>query len=317
MVMSTVRSFRILDETNRSHGVIADDGRDRYLDPTHDDRSVSVGVEREAEQAGKLLRRAREARRLRLSDISEHLRIRQDYLAAIEDGCFRELPGAPYTATFLRSYAEYLKVDQSKMTDALAEFSKQTPAPNIESNNRPVRKPLAAARFFLALPLVLVVAILASWAGLSTGTDNQQNVQPVPDPGEILRANQAANHPARIDPRSAIASTTSPLEKRLALAEPGAIYGDDSATSRIVLWADDDSWIEIADPKGNIVFAKLLAPGDRYYVNDLVGQTLSTGNAGGMAIYVDGSDIPVFGSIGEVRRNIALEPQRLRAHRIQ
>ena len=40
---------------------------------------------------------------------------------------------------------------------------------------------------------------------------------------------------------------------------------------------------------------------------------MRTGNAGGLAIIVDGNPVPPIGPMGGVRRNVALDPQALMA----
>ena len=59
-------------------------------------------------QLSRELRSARNARGENIRDISAKLRIRGDYLAALEAGAFDSLPPPPYGVAFLRSYARYL-----------------------------------------------------------------------------------------------------------------------------------------------------------------------------------------------------------------
>ena len=44
----------------------------------------------------------------------------------------------------------------------------------------------------------------------------------------------------------------------------------------------------------------------------VVGLTLLAGNAGGLEVFVDGVAIPRLGPVGAVRRDVPLEPGRLR-----
>ncbi|MGL1751845.1 helix-turn-helix domain-containing protein, partial [Vibrio parahaemolyticus] len=47
----------------------------------------------------------------KLTDIAEALRIRVEYLAALEAGSLEGLPGPAYAMGFLRAYADYLGFD--------------------------------------------------------------------------------------------------------------------------------------------------------------------------------------------------------------
>ena len=60
---------------------------------------------------GALLRASRIRRGEGLRDVADQLRIRFVHLEAIEDGRFKELPGATYAIGFIRTYAEHLGLD--------------------------------------------------------------------------------------------------------------------------------------------------------------------------------------------------------------
>lgn len=92
---------------------------------------------------------------------------------------------------------------------------------------------------------------------------------------------------------------------------PGASSDPDR---EIVLKAVVDSWIQIRDATENkLVLTRLLRKGEQYTVPLREGLTLVTGNAGGLEVTVGGDATPSLGPIGVVRRNILLDPERLRA----
>jgi hypothetical protein len=73
---------------------------------------------------GSLLHYHREKRKLDLERISEDLRIRQDYLEAMEEGQFDLLPTGIYRRSFVKAYAEYLKLDPDNVLKMLDEQGK-------------------------------------------------------------------------------------------------------------------------------------------------------------------------------------------------
>ena len=82
----------------------------------------------------------------------------------------------------------------------------------------------------------------------------------------------------------------------------------------IVLTATIDSWIQIRDSVENrLILTRLLRKGEKYAVPSRDGLTLVTGNAGGLEITVGGQATPSLGPLGVVRRNVVLDPVRLRA----
>ncbi len=81
-----------------------------------DDRAAEApGAPAQPRHVGILLRRAREAQNEDLRVAATHLRIRDGYLRAIEDGRFDELPSGAYALGFVRAYAIHLGLDGDKL----------------------------------------------------------------------------------------------------------------------------------------------------------------------------------------------------------
>ncbi len=85
-----------------------------------------------------------------------------------------------------------------------------------------------------------------------------------------------------------------------------------STSSRIVIGARADSWLQIQGPGNELVMTRILRASESYPVPDRPGLVMVTGNAGGIEIVVDGQAIAPLGPVGVVKRNIALDPDSLR-----
>lgn len=83
--------------------------------------------------------------------------------------------------------------------------------------------------------------------------------------------------------------------------------------TRIRINARLDTWIKITDHNGRSVINRVLNAGEGYDVPDEAGLKMITGNAGGMDILVDGAAIPPLGEPGKVRRDVELDPEKLKA----
>ncbi|MBV8888072.1 MAG: helix-turn-helix domain-containing protein [Alphaproteobacteria bacterium] len=83
--------------------------------------------------------------------------------------------------------------------------------------------------------------------------------------------------------------------------------------ARIVIRAAADCWIQVRDADQNIVFSRVLKAGESYKVPPRTGLSLRTGNAGALEIAIDGKNAPSIGSIGTLRRNVALDADALAA----
>ena len=106
------------------------------------------------ESLADLLREARERKGVDLFRAERDTKIRARYLAALEGGDYRDLPGVVYTKGFLRNYALYLGLDPE---DVLERFhvergEGQAPAPAIA-----VPRPIAAPR----QPLTITPGVIA------------------------------------------------------------------------------------------------------------------------------------------------------------
>jgi cytoskeletal protein RodZ len=97
--------------------------RDSHFDPERYDPATGGTV-------GDLLRRTREGYGQDIDAVAMQLRIRNNYLRAIETGRFRDLPGSTYAVGFVRTYAEYLGLDAQEVLrrfrEEAAEVSGQT-----------------------------------------------------------------------------------------------------------------------------------------------------------------------------------------------
>lgn len=101
-------------------------------------------------------------------------------------------------------------------------------------------------------------------------------------------------------------SATAP-ETAAAAAPAGA------AGHRLVLKATESTWVEIRDAQGAALLSSILKAGDLYFVPDQPGLQLSTGNAGGFEIEIDGKPAGKLGETGDVRRDVTLDPEALGA----
>lgn len=105
-----------------------------------------------------------------------------------------------------------------------------------------------------------------------------------------------------------------PAVPEVRATEGGArIYGEGNVGSRITLKAEGDSWIQVRAADETLLMTRTLKAGDMYHVPNQPGLRLMTGNAGALEVLVDGQRTPSLGANGVVRRNIPLDPERLKA----
>jgi cytoskeleton protein RodZ len=144
------------------------------------------------------------------------------------------------------------------------------------------------------------------WSG--QGERVVDSVPPLPP-----RLERAAEAPAARDTSSTpalVAEPPAPPPPAVAPRQPAPIDPD---KPRVVIRAKGESWVQVRDNPGNRVLAdRVLRAGDSIEIPNRAGIVLTTGKAENLDILLDGQEVDAFGGPG-VRRNIALEPDRLRA----
>lgn len=83
-------------------------------------------------QTGELLKQAREAAKLSLSEVALATKINPKILNAIENGDMAHLPAKTFLKGFVRSYALYLKMDTDEVMKVFHAETGNTPAPQID-----------------------------------------------------------------------------------------------------------------------------------------------------------------------------------------
>ncbi|MDE3193686.1 MAG: DUF4115 domain-containing protein [Chloroflexota bacterium] len=115
----------------------------------------------EAQRLGEILRQRRESKGITLEQAAEDTRIREKFLAALESGDDRWLPGAVYTKGFLRNYAEYLDLDASELVGVYTAERSMTPeAPRRFEPMRPVMRSGVFISPTILVPFIVLAAVV-------------------------------------------------------------------------------------------------------------------------------------------------------------
>lgn len=133
-----------------------------------------------------------------------------------------------------------------------------------------------------------------------------------PPPAEDDESEGAAQEPTPLTPAAPVIASLPPVAPAAPPpaadgALPSKVYGTQNAASRIQLRATQDSWIQVRDNSGEIIFTRVLKPGDVYRVPDRSGIRVRTGNAGGLVVVTDGVDGAPMGAVGQVLRDVSLD----------
>ena len=262
----------------------------------------------EAARVGEELREARLALGISVEDAATQLRINKRYLLALEEGRVKDLPGAAYAVGFVRSYATALGLDAD---DAVRRFRDMSGAATAKPGDlvfpEPVPRRGIPTGILAAIGVAVALAGYVAWYQWSGRGERVVDTVP-PLPPRLERAAEASA--SRDAPPPPVAEPPAPAPAPVAAPTPPPRIDPDKP--RIVIRAKGESWVQIRDNPGNRVLTdRVLRAGDSVEIPNRPGMMLTTGKAENLDILLDGQEVDAFGGPG-VRRNIALEPDRLR-----
>lgn len=305
---------------------------------------VSNGPALGAARVGAELRVARLRRGWALPEIAARLRIRLVHLEAIEDGRVADLPGSAYAVGFVRTYAGALGLDAGEVARRFRAEAQEVNRRTELAFPAPVPERGVPAGAVVLLGVLLAAGTYAGWYRFSgdARTPSEQ-VPPVPDrlaamterPGppsnpspqvaSVMPSPGVASAPpsvpvinaapAPVDPQPApVIAAAAPSTPTMAAAATLPLL-DSRPENRIMLRVKADSWIQVRERQGQVLLNRVLRNGETWPVPPGSQLLLTTGNAGGTELLVDGEATPTLGGAGAVRRDVLLDAEALKAVR--
>jgi cytoskeleton protein RodZ len=282
------------------------------------------------------------ARALTLDRVAAAVRIPVEHLAALEEDRIDALPGRPFAIGFARTYATYLGVDHAAVAARVGRIAMGVHRePELRVHEAAAESRFPGSALVAASVIAAIVAYGFWYYDAAQQHVRRDLVQPVPPqmlagldsvhvagdgvpkpkapPGEVasllavpslppLGAGDLAQAPVAILPdrtflRPGEANAAAPLQPP-----------ERPAKGRIQLRAVHDAWIEVRNIEtGQVVANQILRTGNTLTPPAGGNYKLTTGNAGGLEIAVDGAPIPTLGNAGAVIRDIPLDADRLKA----
>ena len=263
---------------------------------------------------GDNLRVEREARGISLREISDHTKISVRFLKAIEEGKIELLPGGIFNKSFVRHYAGYLELDQER---TVAEYFEEVDAAQDDANTQAAAPPndgmVPSADGYI--PLILTaIALGAIVIGIAYAIYRITDREPASDSPAAMASAAPGNLSAGTASQAATAIDASPgppaqtqLEKAPALAaamqETRQGRVNPPAAGSFLLQIDSlrEVWLSIiAD--GEIEWEGFLQPQQTRRVRANEAIQMHVGDAGAVALFLNGRPLPPAGGDGEVKR---------------
>jgi len=262
-------------------------------------------------QAPNSLTAARLAAGLSVGDVARQLKLSVSQVEALESGDYAQLPGTVFVRGFLRNYARLLKLDPAPLLQ-------NTVAPEpvvvaVSSERRPVNGvPFPVQRTFNWKPYALVILIVAAGlvgyefygdeigpiAGNTFSVDlpqpktvndtpSAEKLNTVPPVAAVESVPEVVNDPAVSKP-SSVAKQAVPVATPLPTTDSRPTTVTSAPENRTIrMTFSRDSWVEVRDRKGTIIFSQMNPSGSAHAVSGRRPFRLVIGNAGGVRIVYD------------------------------
>jgi cytoskeletal protein RodZ len=251
---------------------------------------------------GENLRREREMRGVTLEEISASTKISVRFLKALEGENLPQLPGGIFTPGFIRAYAKYLGLDEDHV---MAEYHLLVPEEGETdlsriTTSRPLTRKQGAHGPLLA---VLVAALLLGSGYLLYRYARTSTEVWAPAPSITPAASAPA--PLAPIPESSTAETEVPnsLHQQSGTAIPQTPIMPGLQTAEMLtlqVAATERVWVAV-DADGKMVFQRVLAPGEVETLHAKETFDVTTGNAQGTVLTLNGETLEPLGRRGEVK----------------
>ncbi|MDB5687893.1 MAG: hypothetical protein JWR77_2482 [Rhizorhabdus sp.] len=242
---------------------------------------------------GAELAATRKAQKLEIADIADRTRIPARHIAAIERGDFEDLPALPYSAGFVKTYANMLGLDGQALSrafrDEVGEGDRSAFEPEAYQPADPSRVPSR-----LLAMVALGVALLLGMAYLLLRFEG--------DSSELAKL--AADTPEEVVP------APKPLAP---IAAPAAVQPA-VPSGPIAVMASEDAWLKISERTGSTLYMGVLKAGERFELPaTAIDPVLRTGRPQSIKVMLGETALPPVGEPDRLIKDYSLKRDALTA----
>lgn len=255
-----------------------------HLDMAELTQTGKVKIETPKDQTlGDILAHARKKRHLDIEKVSETLCIKPIYIEALENGHYYIFPARAYTVGFLRSYAQFLKLDTDEILNRYYQETSNTKEEPMDmlviekKMSLPSKKTLLIVIGALFVFYIIWYLIAKSY---SPQTLIEESLSAIEEKTAVIEEAKE-ELPQPTVPEKKVTKKTEKV-----IAEVSA----DVYTAPVAFVAIDRVWVSIKDISTNKVLLDKTFIQNEHYIPTvaLENLTVSTGRGGVLDLYIDG-----------------------------
>lgn len=267
--------------------------------------------------AGRMLRRAREARGLHIAAFAAAMKIPQRKVEALEADRYDDLPDAAFTRALAKSACRSLKIDPAPVLALLpqpdADRLDQVSA-GLNTPFREGRRPIFEGLNWMRSPTLWIVVLLALGAALmyfwpaapvpvpaTSSVDALPRLVETPVPLEIPGSAVMVQPTLTHEPEaSAAGGALVARTDGLALAaparadaplQPDPVPAGPAASRLLMLTVTADSWVEIVDGNQRSLVSRVVRPGEPIGLDGALPMRVTIGNVGATTLRLRGVEV--------------------------
>ncbi|MFN5047428.1 helix-turn-helix domain-containing protein [Roseateles sp.] len=268
-----------------------------------------------SQTAGGRLRAARQAQGLSIATLAARLKVPQAKLEAMEADRHQDLPDATFTRALAKAMCRALQLDAAPVLDLLPRGSEPGLDRVSKGLNTPFRERMAGdgspslewlKRPMIWGPALLLAGALAvyllpnEWLQPPAASEVESpksmlepQALPTSSPAPAASADAALQSQA---PVPAVNVPPAPATAASAVPVPGAVPTPTASAPLpgqvpMQIKAREDSWVEVSDAQGQVLFSRLLRGGEQASLNVQPPLRLRVGNVAGTDILLRGSPV--------------------------
>lgn len=267
--------------------------------------------------AGELLRAERQRQGLSIGDVAQRLKYAPRQIEAVEAGDFAALPGLTFVRGFVRGYAKLLGIDAAPLVASLERSAGHEGGPTTVQlqSVSPTRAqfPATTTRYSAAWPWMLAILVAVAcvggysvyhWQAPTGFSAVAPAVVPVAPPGNgaplppgAVAGSIGTDAPRPGEPVPSITGAETPQPGIMpppdAVADKPAAEaaGTPAAQGRIRMVFRGESWTEIRDAGGRVVYSRKSAAGSEQWADGQPPFDLVVGNAPETRLYYRGNEV--------------------------
>jgi cytoskeleton protein RodZ len=255
----------------------------------------------EPRSPGGRLAAARVARGLTVAEIALRLKFTPKQIEALEADRYGALAGPAFVRGMVRAYAKLVGEDADALVAQLRASPLTAAGPTVTGPRGmgvPIpRQPRRGSLVYVALSVFVVVAVagvIAEWLLRPIEPPKTTAIRPTaPATAATLAAPVA---PAVREVVTPLIPATEPSPERPPGAPVATVRRVDTVLTgkRIELQFNNESWVEIRDAEGRVVFSQLNPPGTRRQVEGVAPFSLVIGNAHGVRLRYNESEVDLM-----------------------